>query len=120
MRGFERLRDLPGDRQRFVQAQRSPRDAVGQSLTINEFQHQTRRPFKVLDVVYRSNVNVIQRGENLCLALKTPDALDILGKLRRQHLYCHVALELEVARAVYLAHAALAEQTNDFMRTEMG
>jgi hypothetical protein len=37
---FERLRDLPGDRQCVVERDRSPRDPLRQILALNEFHHE--------------------------------------------------------------------------------
>ena len=40
VRRFERLRDLPRDRQRFVERNRSVRDAIGKRRSLDQFQHE--------------------------------------------------------------------------------
>ena len=46
VRGFERLGDLPRDRQRLVERNRPPRDAVGERRSLDELHHERggRRP----------------------------------------------------------------------------
>ena len=67
VRRFERLGDLPRDRQRFVERDRPPRDAIGQRRTVDQLHHEIVGP----DVVQRADVRVVERGDGAGLALET-------------------------------------------------
>jgi hypothetical protein len=49
---------------------------------------------------------MIQRGKNLSLALEASHTPGIRCKARWENLDCYVSIELGVASAVHLAHAA--------------
>ena len=53
VRGFERLGDLFRDRQRLVERNRAPRDAVRQRRPFDEFQHERRHAAGVFEAVDR-------------------------------------------------------------------
>ena len=44
VRGFERLGDLPRDRERLVERERPARDAVGERLALDQLHHERVRP----------------------------------------------------------------------------
>jgi hypothetical protein len=77
MGGFEGFRDLRGDGERLIHGHRTSRDTIGQRLSFNELENETGRPFEGQDIVDRADVDVVQRGENFCLTLKTLHALGI-------------------------------------------
>ena len=58
--------------------------------------------------------------EHLGLALKPRHAVGIAGKGLGQDLDRHVALELEIARPVHLAHTTGPERREDFVWAETG
>ena len=62
---------------------------------------------------------MIQRGGRARFALEATQLVAIRGDGRRQNLDRHGAIQPRVARAVHFAHAARAEQRNDFVRTKM-
>ena len=64
------------------------------------------------------DVRVIQRGERLRLAREAGEAIGIGSERLRQDLDRDVAIEPRVARAIDLAHAAGAEQRDDFVDVE--
>ena len=55
VRGFERVGDLPGDRQRFLQRDRALLDASRKRLALDQFHHE----IVVADVVQVTNVRVV-------------------------------------------------------------
>ena len=61
-----------------------------------------------------------QRRHRLRLALEPRERGRILRQPFGQDLDRDVAIQLRVAGAVDLAHAARAERGNDFVRTELG
>ena len=60
VRGFERLRDLSRDGQRFVQRYGSARDAVGQRLAVDQLEHQGPNTIRVFQSVDRADVRMIE------------------------------------------------------------
>ena len=68
VRRFERLADLPRDRQRLVERHRSARDAIGERLTFDQFEDERVDFTAVLEAINRRNVWVIERRQHLRLA----------------------------------------------------
>ena len=73
---------------------------------------------RFFEPVDRRDVRMIERGEDLGLALEAGEALGVVCEQVGQDLERDVATELRVARAIDLAHAAGAEQREDFVGTE--
>src|SRR5262249_39884771 len=69
--------------------------------------------------VNRRDVGMIQRREHLCLALKPAHTICVLRELFGQDFDSDFAFQLEITCAIYLAHAAFAEQRNYFVRAEL-
>ena len=63
---------------------------------------------------------MVQRGEGLGFALKPREPLGVGGERLGQDLDRDVAIQLRVARAIDLAHAAGAERGQDLVRAEAG
>ncbi len=63
---------------------------------------------------------MIQRREHACFALEPRQPVRIVNDRVGQDLYCDLALEARVARAVDLAHASCAERADDFVGTDVG
>ena len=53
---------------------------------------------------------MVQRREHLRFALKPGEAIGIAGERVGQDLQRDVAIQLRIARAIHLAHAALADR----------
>ena len=64
------------------------------------------------------DVRVVERREDLRFALEAREAIGIGGERVGQDLERDVAIQLRVARAIHLAHAAGAEQRNHFIGTD--
>ena len=69
-----------------------------------------RRALEAVDV---RDVGVVERGQQLRLALEAGEALGILRQLGRQHLDRDVASELRVSGAVDLPHTSRAEGSGE-------
>ena len=142
VRGFERVGDLPGDRERLVQRKGSspwlagapaPRgrsrptptrravDGAAHQLrereTLDQLHHD-RLGGAVLHAVDRGDVRVVERGQRLRLAREPREPLAIVGDRFGEHLDRDVAIEFRIARAVHLAHAAGTERPEDFVLAE--
>ena len=61
---------------------------------------------------------MIERGEDLRFALEAREAIGIVGEGLGQDLDRDVAIELRIARAIDLAHAAGPKGREDFVRAE--
>jgi hypothetical protein len=71
------------------------------------------------EIVDDDNVGMGQRTHRFGLALEAGQVIGILGKPRGQHLQGDVAAEPRILRPINLSHAAGAQRTEDFVRTEL-
>ena len=98
--------DLPG-------RQGAGGEAFAQVPALGQFHDQDGLAVGVLDAVDRSDVLVLERGEQLRLAIEAGQAIRIADEVGRQEFEGDVAIESGVAGAVDLAHAAAADQFQD-------
>ena len=115
VRRFERLGNLSRDRQRLVAGNRPARDSLRQILAFDEFEHERLDAIGVFDAVNLRDVRMIERRKQLRLSAEPGETIRIVGDGGQQYLDCDVAIQLRVARAVDLAHAARANGRNDFV-----
>src|SRR5258708_11403579 len=94
MRRAKRVTDLRGILQGLIEWQRT-----FDRLALDVLHHQIIRP----DVMQRTDVRMIQRGDSSCLASET------LGELLTGNFDGHDAVKTRVERLVHLAHAAHAD-----------
>jgi hypothetical protein len=76
------------------------------------------RPGRAFDPRTRSDVGMIERGEELRLALKAREAFRIGGKDGGQDLDRDVAMQFGIAAVIRLAHPAFAQLGDDLKGTE--
>ena len=110
VRGIERVGNLPRDRERFSERDRSVCQAVRQRRSLDQLEDERADRIRLLQAVDVADVRMGERGEHLCLALEAGKSFGIAGEGIRQNLQRHVTLEPRIAGAVDLAHAARAEQ----------
>ena len=108
VRGFEPLGNLFRHTERFRNRNRPLRNPLGQRRTLDQFHYKIIRP----DVVERADVGMVQGSDRLRFALEA------IGKLPGGNLDRDIAIQPWIARFPYLAHAALADGTDEFVRTE--
>ena len=119
VRGLERLGDLPRDRERFIERNRSARRFGRPSPRLRRAPSPRMcRPATCLEGIDRRDAGVIERRERFRLALEAGDAVRVLEELLRQHLERDVAPELRVPGPVDLPHPARAERRDDVVGTE--
>ena len=118
VRLFERLSDLSGDRQRFIQGNRPSCDPLRQVLALDELHDQRVLVRGFLEPVDRSDVWMIQRGQRLCFSLETGQAVRVRGERVRQHLDRDLAAEARVSGTVDRAHTAFADLSDDFVHPD--
>ena len=110
---LERLGDLPRDLERLVDGDGAAREALLEVLALDQLEGEEGLAVRLLEPVDRGDVRVVERGEEVRLALEAREALGVLRHLRRQHLDRDVAAEVRVGGAVDLAHPAGAEGGGD-------
>ena len=115
---FERFRDLPGDRPRFIEWKRALDETVRQSDPVDQFEDQRTRALRFLEPVDGCNVGMIECRENLRFSSEPRQALGIERDGVGQHLQRDVAAEIRIAGAVDLAHAACTEQGQHLVRAK--
>ena len=118
VRGFQRLRDLPRDRQCFVERYWSARNPLRQILSFDELHHQRRHAIGLFESVNVRDVRMIERCQHLCFAAETRQAIRIVGHRRQQHLDRDIAIQLRIARAIHLTHPTRAERGENFVRAK--
>jgi len=65
-------------------------------------------------------VRMVERREDVGLALEPGEALGVAGEGIGEQLEGDVAPELGIPRAIHLTHPTRAEQADDLVRTESG
>ena len=116
--GFQRPRDLAGDRQRVSERHWAMRDTLGECWSLDEFQHQRLPAVRFFKPVNCGDVRMIERGQDLRFSSETREPLEIEGDVFGKDLQRDVAIERRVACAIYLAHAAHADLSGDFIGAE--
>ena len=114
VRRFERFGNLTGNRQRFVNRDRSLRDAVCQRRAVDELEHEG----PLFEAVDLRDVRMVERRQHLRLALKARDAIGIGGKEIRKNLDGDVAAQPRITRSIHFAHAACADGGHNLVRSE--
>jgi hypothetical protein len=61
---------------------------------------------------------MIEAGEHLRFAFEAREPIAIRGEVLGQHLDRHLAVQLRIACAVHLTHAARSERRDDLVRAD--
>src|SRR5215510_14575848 len=104
--GFERVRDLQGDRQRLAKRNRPARNAIGESRAVDQLQYERMDTIGFLEPINRGDVRMIQRGEELRLALEPRQKIRIEREGCRQDFQRDISIESGVTSSIHLTHAA--------------
>ena len=120
VRRFERLGNLLRDRQRLVERDRAARDPLRQILALDQFHDERAHAAGFLEAVDVRDVRMVQRRERLRFAREPREPIGIVRERVGQDLERDVAIQLRVAGAIHLAHAAFADLGGDFVDAEAG
>ena len=97
---------------------RTAPEALSQVFALDELHDQAANRAAFLETVDMRDVRMVERRQHLRFALEPREPFGIGGEQIRQDFDGDVAIELRVAGAVDLAHAALADQRDDFVDAE--
>ena len=120
VRARERPREGGRVGQRFVERQRSAREARGERLPVEILHDQELDVVLAAHVVERADVRMIEPRDGPGFALEALAPVRLIGGLGRQDLDGDRASHARVERAIHLAHATPAEERDDLVRTEAG
>ncbi len=115
VRVFQGLGDLAGDREAFLQGERSRFEPIRQRRPVDEFHHQRAHAVRLLEAEDRRDVGVVELGEQLRLALEARETFGVRGEGGGENLDRDVALQPRVRRPVDLPHPAFAELGGDLV-----
>jgi hypothetical protein len=98
-------------------ARPGPRPCL-ERATVDKLCDEVLAAIHLADVVDRKDMRVIERRERMRFALEAGQPIGVRGEQRRQDFDRHLARQLRVAREIDLAHAAGAQDIDDFVRAE--
>jgi hypothetical protein len=110
---LERLGDLQRDLQRLVPRERAAREPLREVLPLDELHRQEAHTVRFVKTVDRRDARVVQRRQQLRLALEAGQPLRALREHRGQDLDRHLAVERGVERFPHHPHATLADLLDD-------
>jgi hypothetical protein len=120
MRPIERIGDLDRVLKRLFERERAFRESIGKRLTVDVLHHEVVGLIVMPDIVNRADMRMIQRRNDLRLTLEALLKRWIGGEMCRENFDRDGSIQAMVDRFIDLAHAAAADQRNDFVRTESG
>src|SRR5262249_11181269 len=101
-----------------LQAPGSRLQTIFERLAIDELEDQRGHTIRFDELVNRSNIRMIQRGERLGFAFEAGQAFGVSRKGRRQYLDGDFAPKLFVVGAIDLSHSASADQRLDLVAAD--
>ena len=117
--GFERFCDLSSDGRSVLQRKRTVHEPISQRHALDELENERRlNRARLLDSVNRTDVGMVERGEDLCFSFEAREALGIAREHLGKHLQRDVADKLRIASAIDLAHSARPEQRKNLVLAE--
>ena len=112
--GLERVGDLLANPDGLLDRQRPALQAIRESLALDPLEDQVAGGVRrLLEAVNRGDVGMIERRQQLGLALETRELLGVASHLGGQGLDRHSPVELAIAGEVHHAHATAAQLALD-------
>ena len=118
VRGGESVGDFAGDAQNIFQRHRAVGGELAKIASFDELHGDVRDRIAAPDVVDRDDARMIQRRCRARFELEAAEMITARRQLGRENFQRDVALELRIARAINLAHAAGADRRDDLVRTD--
>ena len=107
--GLQGTRHLGAQLHRIEGGERPARQSLRQVLAFDEFHHQESHTLVLVESVQDGDVRVVQRGQDLGLALEPFEALRMLLEPIRQDLYRDLTLEGRIEGTPDDTHPTFAE-----------
>jgi len=117
--GFQRIGHVVREAQGTPERERARVQHLPDRLARHQLHDEDADVFHRFEAVDRSDVGMIERRQQLRLALETRHAFMIPSKFLRQNFEGHLATEPRVACPPDLAHATGAEEIENLVRTEI-
>ena len=117
---LQRLSNLLGDWESFIDSDRPLRYPVGEGWPFHQLQHQRTGAVAFFKAMNGGDVRVVQAGKHLRFSLKPSQAIRISGKGLGQDLERHLAIQLGISGLIDLAHATLADEGGHVVVAESG
>ena len=118
MRDVERVSELLRISDRLTNREGSSRDAIGQGLAVDQFEHQRRLTIALDDIVDGGDVGMIECRQCAGLAFEPQDGVTIGGDARRENLDRDIAAQARIAGTIHLAHSSCAEQRDNLVSAD--
>ena len=115
--GLQCVSDLAGDGQGFIDRDGSLRDPIRERGSVHELQHERADAAGLFEAVNMRDMRMIEGGEDFRFALEPREPFGVARERLRQNLQRNVAIQLRVAGAIHLAHAASTDFRGDFVWT---
>jgi hypothetical protein len=93
-------------------------NTIGECWPFGQLHHQRTRSTGIFESVDRSNVGVIERGENFGFALESRHAVSIPRKRFWQDLNGYIAAKFRITGTVNLTHPARTNSGENFVRAQ--
>lgn len=104
VRGIERVGDLAGDSQGFVERQCAVRESRREVLAFDKFHHDGPEAVDGFHAVDLRDARVVQGSQRPGFTIEADQALGIAGELRRQQFQRDRTIECRVVREIDLTH----------------
>ena len=117
---LQRLGDLLGYRQGFVDGDRSLCDAISQRWPLDQLQHQRTGALRLFKAMDLSDIRMVEACKNLRLSLEPSEAIRISGERLGQNLQRHLPVQLGIGGLIDLAHTPLADEGGHVIVAESG
>ncbi len=95
-------------------------EVASQCLTLDVFEHKEPRSVRFVEAIDGGDVGVVERSQQLGLALEASNPLLIPRHQLGQHLDRDFSIQLGISGKVDLAHATRTQRRDNLVRTEFG
>ena len=116
---FERVGDLPRDRDRVGEQEWPLADSIGERRTFDQLHDERAGAVHLFEAEHLRDVRVIQRRQDLGFALEAREPIAIGRQRVWQHLDRHLPLERRVFSSIDLAHSPFAQLGEDAIAPEI-
>ena len=118
MRSFERLCDLLGYGEGFINGDRSLSNPISEGRSFDQLQHQRTGIVCFFDPVDSRNTGLVEARENLGFSLEPCKPIRISGKRFRQDLESHLPVQRGIGRLPHFTHPTFTDLGGDCVVAE--